>query len=113
MTTMRERSPWDPLFLQARREAYLIFGFWLAMLTWVVTTSYVLGYRPVSAGGQIRTIFGFPIWYFWGVFLPWLISSVIAILFCLCYMRDGDLDAESGIAASPAAAGSSKQQPTE
>lgn len=85
-------SQTDPLVRSARREALIVIGLWLAALIYSLTTCYWLGYnRPVS---ELKLIFGFPEWVFWGVVVPWVTCAVISWVFGMLFVHDGHLGEE-------------------
>lgn len=93
----------DPVFLNSRREAKIIFCVWFLCLIWAVPVSYVLGYNQTVTPGEAETVLGIPRWTFWGLFLPWLVADVITTAFCFRFLTEDDLDA----AESEASPGSS------
>lgn len=87
---------YDPVFLNSRREAIIIFCLWVAALLWSVPVCYFMGYgRPVDPE-NFSTVFGIPAWLFWGIFTPWAVADVFTIWFCFFYMKDDDLGEDSG-----------------
>ena len=83
--------PYDPAFLHARREAWVIFFIWLAALLWSVPYCYRYGYVESFDGAAFSTTFGIPSWLFWGIGAPWLAANVATTLFCFGFMQDDDL----------------------
>jgi uncharacterized protein DUF997 len=82
-------SQTDPVVRSGRREALMVVGIWLTALTYSVITCYTLGYnRPVS---ELKLVFGFPEWVFWGVLVPWVTCSVVSWVFGAMFVRDGHL----------------------
>jgi len=80
----------DPVYRNARREAIVILGVYVAALIYTVTYCYIFGYdRDVAT---ITTYWGIPDWVCWGIFLPWTICSIITAWFVLFFMKDDDLD---------------------
>jgi len=83
---------YDPVFLNSRREAIVIFCLWAVGLMWSVPFCYFTGYLSSDFGADdISTIFGIPTWLFWGIFVPWIVADVFTTWFCFCYMTDDDL----------------------
>lgn len=104
-----EQYEFDPVFLNSRREAKIIFGVWFLCLIWAVPVSYLLGYHQTVTPDNVETIVGIPTWAFWGLFLPWLAADVITTAFCFWYLKEDELghaddegprDAESHVAGS-------------
>lgn len=85
----------DPVFVNSRREAVVIFFIWLAALLWCVPCCYQLGFKPQDAQ-SLKTIFGVPSWLFWGIALPWVVADVLTVWVAFFYMKDDDLDAVEG-----------------
>lgn len=82
----------DPVVRSGRREALIVTGFWLTALICSLTTSYRLGYnRPVS---ELKLIWGFPEWAFWGVLVPWVVCAVAAWVFGVLFIHDAELGEE-------------------
>ena len=83
-----EMSGWDPVFLNARREALIIFLVWIAAFVWAVPYCYFTGYGSAE---QLETVLGIPSWAFWGIAVPWIVANVFTVWFCLRFMRDDPL----------------------
>jgi hypothetical protein len=79
---------WDPTFVNTRREAKIIFCLWFAALLWTIPFSYLHGYDSTAA---IDMVWGIPSWVFWGVALPWLLTSLFALWFSFRGIADDDL----------------------
>ena len=82
---------YDPVFLNARREAIVIFFVWLACLLWSVPFCYAYGYPEQFEASEFSTLLGVPTWLFWGIAAPWLLANVATIWFCFAFMKDDDL----------------------
>ncbi len=87
-------SQFDPVFLNARREAIVIFCVWIVCLLWAVPYCYINGYP--AAGEEfnpdaLKTVWGIPSWVFWGILFPWILANVFTTGFCFFYMVDDDL----------------------
>jgi len=110
---------YDPVYLNARREALIIFCVWAACLLWAVPYCYFNGYTSGDEAFQAEsfaTIWGVPSWVFWGIAMPWMAANVFTIWFCFFYMADDDLgiahegvDIEEEIAEMHAARGEAGQ----
>jgi hypothetical protein len=81
----------DPVFLNSRREAVVIFGLWFLCSIWAVPVSYMMGYGQEVVPGNVPTIFGMPTWIFWGIVCPWLVADVVTTWLCFRYIRNDDL----------------------
>ncbi|RMG41659.1 MAG: hypothetical protein D6725_01065, partial [Planctomycetota bacterium] len=53
---------WDPVFLDARREAWMIFALWGVCFAWSIPVCYWLGYTPPREPDALPLICGFPRW---------------------------------------------------
>ena len=89
--TGNEQYELDPVFLNSRREAKIIFCVWFLCLIWAVPVSYMLGYNQEVTPGDVETILGIPRWTFLGIFLPWLAADVITTWFCFRFLKEDDL----------------------
>ena len=78
----------DPVFLHARREAFVIFLAWLVALVWAVPYCYLTGY---GIEGEIPTVWGMPSWLFWGILAPWVVADLFTVWFCMFYMKNDEL----------------------
>jgi hypothetical protein len=87
-----DRPEYDPVFLNSRREAGVIFVIWLVGLLWAVPFCYVTGYIDDYTPETFSTTWGIPTWLFWGIAVPWLVADLITTWFCFRYMKDDDLD---------------------
>lgn len=97
-----EPIEYDPFFLNARREAIVIFCLWVTALIWAVPFCYLNGYGDIDPA-TFSTTWGIPTWLFWGILVPWIVADIFTTWFCFCYMKDdamGDVpetpDANSG-----------------
>ena len=90
-----QQPEYDPVFLNSRREAKVIFFFWLCGLLWCVPCCYLLGYGEQNAE-SMSVVLGVPAWLFWGIALPWLLADVATTWFCFYFMKDDPLDEVEG-----------------
>lgn len=92
------KPPFDPVFINARREAWWILAAWVVCLVWTVGYCALWGYNLPP--DQIRTILGMPSWVVWGVLGPWIAATLFSVWFGLIYIADDDLgerdDGEEG-----------------
>ncbi len=88
-----ERSPReppdDPVYLHARREAWVAFLGWLAAGIYTVGYCYLFGYDLDRA--SLRTILGLPSWIVFGIILPWTVAVGFGVWFGLVLVKDEDL----------------------
>ena len=82
-------TPFDPTFVNARREAGLILVAWAVCLIWTVGYCAFAAYDVPSE--QIQIILGMPSWVFWGVLVPWVVATLFSVWFSLAYIADDDL----------------------
>ena len=82
----------DPVVNSSFREAIVVVSVWLIAMTWTITVCYRMGYnRPVE---DLKFVYGFPDWIFWGIVVPWGVCIVISFWFGATFMRDEDLGEE-------------------
>jgi hypothetical protein len=105
---MPTTNPGAILFGNARREAFLAVLIWLAALLWTVGYCYLRGYvhsadswlvqngLAVGPGESFHQFWGLPSWVLFGIIVPWLIASVVTLLFARFIMADDDLGREEG-----------------
>lgn len=79
----------DPLLRNARREACLALGMWLAAMTYTITYCYLHGYN--RAPESLTFVLWFPDWVFWGIVLPWGVCVVVSTVFAFFIMGDESL----------------------
>lgn len=87
--TSDDQIEYDPIFLNSRREAILIFCVWLACFAWSVPYCYINGYHYDPK--TFSTVWGIPSWLFWGIAVPWVISDIITTIICFCVIKNDDL----------------------
>ena len=80
----------DPVFLNCRRETWVILTAWALFFAWVTGYCGVSAYREPEE--PLELAFGMPSWVFWGVFLPWVSASAFTIWFSLWYVADDPLE---------------------
>ncbi len=89
-----DREVYDPVFLNSRREAIIIFFVWMAALVWAVPYCYYYGFLPAGEEfdpHKMTTVLGIPTWLFFGIAVPWLAADAFTTWFCFWYMKDDDL----------------------
>lgn len=82
------RPPYDPGFLQTRREAFAAVAIWFFALCWVVPVSYLFGYQQPTNSAELSMTAGMPTWVFWGVAVPWVICSITGISLCVWFIQE-------------------------
>ena len=79
----------DPVLVSSRREAIAVSAIFVAAMAYTVT--YCAWYGYDGDADDLRFIFGFPAWVFWGIIVPWGVWTVVSVLFSAFYMRDEQL----------------------
>lgn len=82
---------YDPVFLNSRKEAGVIFVTWFIVMIWAVPVSYAMGYKADIDSSNVSLIMGIPTWVFWGIFIPWLAADVATTWICFKLMKNDDL----------------------
>jgi len=87
-----DQLEYDPVFLNSRKEAIVIFCLWAAGLIWSVPFCYFNGYLGSDIDvDSVTTVLGIPTWLFWGIFVPWIVADLFTTWFCFFYMKDDEL----------------------
>lgn len=86
----------DPIVSSSRREALAFVALWTATLAYTVGYCFKHGYnRPLDTSLDGMTfVYGWPDWVFYGVVAPWLLCTVISVVFALFIMSDAPLGEE-------------------
>lgn len=84
----------DSFVRTARREALIVLATFVGALVWTVGYSVAHGYGRDPR--EITLVLGIPDWIFWGVLTPWGASYLFSSWFCVFYMADADLGADTG-----------------
>ena len=92
----QQEEEFDPVFLHSRREAIVIFCFWLTALLWAVPFCYLNGYADNVNPENFSTTWGIPTWLFWGILVPWIAADIATAWFCFFFMKDDELGEASG-----------------
>lgn len=79
------------VFLNARREAIVIFGSWFVALCWSVPYCYINGYGHQVDPETFSTTMGIPTWLFGGILLPWIAADAFTTWVCFFFMKDDEL----------------------
>jgi hypothetical protein len=95
-------QPLDPVYVHARREAWIILAFFGVCLAWTVGYCARFAHTPADPQAAVPTVLGVPSWVFWGVALPWLLAGVFSIVFALWGIADDDLGQEADTHEPPA-----------
>jgi hypothetical protein len=86
------RPPEDAVVRAARRESKLALGMWLVAMIYSITFCYLNGYeRPVDT---LSFVLWFPDWVFWGIIAPWLVCTLVSIVFAFGIMGNEPLGDE-------------------
>ena len=84
----------DPLFVDSLHEAKWILVMWLTCFVWTLTVCLTQGYSRNVNPDSFPMVFGIPAWVAYGIALPWCLANIATFIFCLGYMKDGDLGAD-------------------
>ncbi len=79
----------DPVLTSARREAIIVGVNFVVALGYSITYCYFNGYNRTAE--DLKFVFGFPDWIFWGILVPWLACVTFSFFFASRMMRDEDL----------------------
>ncbi len=79
----------DPVYVNGKREAWVVFLAWLVAGIITIAISFGLGHGKSST--ELTTVLGLPSWVFWGVLLPWMACLAFAGWFCFGLIQDDDL----------------------
>lgn len=79
----------DPLYRSAKRELLVSAAIWFLALCWSVGYCARYGYHLKPE--ELKFVFGFPSWIFYGVVLPWGLSTLVSGAFAFGFMQDADL----------------------
>src|SRR5688500_2395748 len=94
-------------FRNALREARFVIVFWFLALFWTLGYCYLRGYQhapdswvvraglaePATAAPP-RVVLGMPSWVTYGILAPWLVCSIVTVLFGMYGIADDDLGIE-------------------
>lgn len=87
-----------PAVRHARQET------WWTLAAWLVALVYTIGYCARYGYGRdladLTFVWGVPDWVFWGIFVPWGVSTLFSIWFAFGRMRRDDLGVEQDDALS-------------
>lgn len=105
---LRQPGPAARLYRHACQEALTVALIWVVCLLWVVGYCYLWGYAHPADSWLVRwglaagpdhafvTWWGIPRWVVVGILLPWLLASLVTILFAVYGMPDDELGSEGG-----------------
>ncbi|MFM1802702.1 MAG: hypothetical protein RJA81_2054 [Planctomycetota bacterium] len=89
-----EHPPEDPVYRNSLKDARFGMTFWAIATVVVCILAYVLGYQQTDrklTSADIQPILGMPRWFFISVLIPWLICSVVCVVYAGFIMTDDDL----------------------
>lgn len=78
----------DPLVRSSRREAVIVTLMFLASMAYTLTYCGINGYGDDA---KIELIFGFPEWVFYGVLVPWVVCTIVSIIYAVVFITDDPL----------------------
>lgn len=79
----------DPVLTSARREAIIVFATWVIAMAYTVIYCYGHAYGRMAE--DLKYVYGFPDWVFWGIVVPWGLCIAFSWIFASIWMRDEDL----------------------
>ncbi|MEM7478098.1 MAG: DUF997 family protein [Planctomycetota bacterium] len=83
----------DPVFVNSRREAWIILVVFLIFAVYSLTVCFIYGRQPEDGDlSKLRTFLGMPSWIAFGIVMPWLAANVVTAWFCFSFMSDDPLD---------------------
>ena len=83
----------DPVLRSAFREMLVVLAIWIAAGSYSIGYCWLYGYnRPAS---DLRFVWGFPDWVFWGLVVPWVVCALVSLVVSLVVMTDEDLGADA------------------
>lgn len=91
--TRDDQTPSDPVFRSSLRELRSILVIWTVFLIWVVGYCGLFGYEPTDPTEEtaLKTILGMPSWVFGGIFIPWIVATIVICWFALTQIEDHPL----------------------
>lgn len=87
-------SPEDPVYKNGLKDARFGMTFWAITTVVVCGGSWFMGYQHVGrrlTAADIKPVMGIPSWFFWSVVVPWVLCSVICVVYAGFIMTDDDL----------------------
>jgi uncharacterized membrane protein YhdT len=87
----------DPVYRNSLRDARFGMSFWAIATTFVCVSAYLTGYQRAGrtlTEQDIRPVWGIPSWFLWSVMIPWVVCSVICVVYAGFIMTDDDLGAD-------------------
>ena len=86
--------PEDPVYINSLKDARFGITFWAIATTVVCGLSYILGYQQSGrklTAADIQPFFGIPRWFFISVLVPWVLCSIVCVVYAGFIMTDEDL----------------------
>jgi hypothetical protein len=82
------------LVTNSLREAKWIMVIWFLSSVWTIGYCSLYGFQSIDPA-HLSMILGMPSWVFWGVAVPWLVTTLASIGFAMGLIREDDLDGSS------------------
>ncbi len=89
------------------REMQFVTGCWVLAFLWTVSFCYLRGYEHAPDSWVMKTglaeprnadnyrnVLGFPDWVMYGIIAPWVVCSVVTVVYGTFGMKDDDLGTE-------------------
>ncbi len=82
-------------------EAKWILLIWLGSFVWTLVYCGYFGYQSVNPE-TLETVMGMPDWVFWGVAVPWVLTSLASIAFAIFGIHDEPLTTQLNVSVNEA-----------
>lgn len=92
----------DPVLTSSRREMSVAVVIWALALIYTIGYCSLFGYHRTAE--SLTFVLGFPDWIFYGLVVPWVVSTVVSGIFAFAFMRDEDLESAPPITSLPVSA---------
>ncbi|MBL4883649.1 MAG: hypothetical protein JKY95_03805 [Planctomycetaceae bacterium] len=83
---------YDPAYLNALKELYVMIGIWGVSLVWTVGYCGLFAYQAPGSTQAIPVVWGIPTWVIWGIVLPWVTCGLLTAWFAMFYIKQDDAD---------------------
>lgn len=96
MGDQQDRYELDPVFVNSKREARVILLIFGLFALHTLGFCYLFGGLPTMEGRVAESsVWGIPLWVFWGIFVPWFGAVLVTGWFCFAFMQDDNLAPEA------------------
>lgn len=97
MNPQNPPPPEDPVYVNSLKDARFGMTFWALATTAVCGLSYFLGYQRAGhklTSTDIQPVLGIPQWFFISVLVPWVLCSIVCVVYAGFIMTDEDLGSD-------------------